>query len=198
MNGNHYNVDNYVIGAKLKEFRRQSGLSLAKAAESAGVTPAFISMVENGKCGISFQKTHALVTLYGKNLADISPLPSTDGKVINLNSASEIAFESGVKIFSLAKSKKPFYLGGFRLYFEPGAQHAFDHHNGVEYVLVLDGEFDLYLQSSHNGSVETRHLLPGDTTTYPSSTQHSFKNASDKFASLFILEISDDELPETI
>ena len=95
MGRENHNVDNYIIGTKLKEFRQQAGLSLAKVAESVGVTPAFISMVENGKCGISFQKVHALVKLYGKTLADVtSTHPLADEKVINLNAASEVAFDT--------------------------------------------------------------------------------------------------------
>ena len=142
MGRENHNVDNYIIGTKLKEFRQQAGLSLAKVAESVGVTPAFISMVENGKCGISFQKVHALVKLYGKTLADVtSTHPLADEKVINLNAASEVAFEPGIKAFGLAKGHDPFKLGGFRLFYEPGAQHSFDHHEGMEYVLVLDGTF---------------------------------------------------------
>ena len=102
MGRENHNVDNYIIGTKLKEFRQQAGLSLAKVAESVGVTPAFISMVENGKCGISFQKVHALVKLYGKTLADVtSTHPLADEKVINLNAASEVAFEPGIKAFGL-------------------------------------------------------------------------------------------------
>ncbi|MDR1622800.1 MAG: helix-turn-helix domain-containing protein [Synergistaceae bacterium] len=182
------NVDNFIIGCKLKEFRREAGLSLAKAAERTGMTSAFISMVENGKCGISFQKTHALITLYGKTLADISSGANTDGRVVNLNAAHEVASEAGVKIFGLAKNEAPIHLGGFRLYFEPKAQHEFDHHDGVEYVLVLEGTFDLYLQGSANDPVEVLHLTQGDTTTYPSDVRHSFKNTGDKLGSLFIVE----------
>lgn len=54
MSGEKVKIDNYITGTKLKGFRQQKGLSLAKAAHEIGVTPAFISMVENGKCGISF------------------------------------------------------------------------------------------------------------------------------------------------
>ena len=36
---------NHLMGAKLKEFRLQSGLSIASAAATVGVTSSFISMV---------------------------------------------------------------------------------------------------------------------------------------------------------
>lgn len=84
MSGKKVKIDNYITGTKLKGFRQQKGLSLAKAAHEIGVTPAFISMVENGKCGISFEKVHSLVKLYGKTLEDIGrhypSLPLWGGK----------------------------------------------------------------------------------------------------------------------
>ena len=194
MGRENHNVDNYIMGTRLKEFRQQAGLSLAKVAESVGVTPAFISMVENGKCGISFQKVHALVKLYGKTLADVtSTHPLADEKVINLNATSEVAFEPGIKAFGLAKGHDPFKLGGFRLFYEPGAQHSFDHHEGMEYILVLDGTFDIYLRSEENGSTEVRHLHAGDTTAYAAKVHHSFKNVGETCGSLFVLEIARSE-----
>ena len=81
--------------------------------------------------------------------------------MINLNAASEISFEPGIKAFGLAKGEDLFKLGGFRLYYEPGAEHTFYHCDGMEYVLVLEGTFEIYLQSETTGSVEVRHLRAG-------------------------------------
>ena len=130
---------NHLMGAKLKEFRLQSGLSIASAAATVGVTSSFISMVENGKSGISLQKVHALLALYGKTLSDLTTASSSESRIINLSSAPEALSEPGVKVFCLAKAEDPYYLGGFYLYFEPGAWFEYDHHGGLEYVLVLEG-----------------------------------------------------------
>lgn len=184
---------NHITGEKLREFRLQSGLSIATAADAVSVTPAFISMVENGKCGISFQKIHSLVTLYGKTLSDLTTVSSSESRIINLTSAPEVASEAGVKIFRLAKGECPYYLGGFRMCFEPGAQHTPDHHEGMEYVLILEGTFDLLIHPLPDGHAELRHLKKGDTTTYSSACPHSFKNTSDKFATLFVIEIDKNE-----
>ena len=171
---------NHLMGAKLKEFRLQSGLSIASAAATVGVTSSFISMVENGKSGISLQKVHALLALYGKTLSDLTTASSSESRIINLSSAPEALSEPGVKVFCLAKAEDPYYLGGFYLYFEPGAWFEYDHHGGLEYVLVLEGSFE----------------RKGDTTIYPADSPHSFRNTSDKFSALFVVEIDDpDECP---
>ena len=87
---------NHLTGAKLKEFRLQSGLSIASAAATVGVTSSFISMVENGKSGISLQKVHALLALYGKTLSDLTAASSSESRIINLSSAPEALSEPGV------------------------------------------------------------------------------------------------------
>lgn len=185
------NIENFIIGAKLKEFRLQAGLSLAKAAKQANVSPAFISMVENGKCGISFQHTHTLVTLYGKTFADLAAVSKSDSPIINLSSAPEVASEPGVKIFALVSGETPLYYSGFHIGFEPGATHKFDRHGGVEYVLVLEGAFELNLQRQDDDDppAEVRQLWMGDTTSFPASLYHRYTNISDQFGSVFVLEI---------
>ena len=87
---------NHLMGAKLKEFRLQSGLSIASAAATVGVTSSFISMVENGKSGLSLQKVHALLALYGKTLSDLTAASSSESRIINFSSAPEALSEPGV------------------------------------------------------------------------------------------------------
>ena len=153
-------------------------------------------MVENGKSGISLQKVHALLALYGKTLSDLTAASSSESRIINLSSAPEALSEPGVKVFCLTKAEDPYYLGGFYLYFEPGAWFEYDHHGGVEYVLVLEGSFELAIHPLSHGPEELRYLRKGDTTIYPADSPHSFRNTSDKFSALFVVEIDDpDECP---
>lgn len=180
-------IENYITGSKLKEFRRQSGFSLSEAADSIGVSSAFISMVENGKCGISFQRIHQLVTLYGKHLSDLTDSSPIDTNIINLNGAAEIASEPGVQIFGLAKLEGDINIGGFRLYFEPGAQHDFDYHEGYEYAMVIEGDFELHLLTEDE-ECEIRTLHAGDTTVYSSRFRHSYKNINEKYGSVLVIE----------
>ena len=183
------NMFNHLAGAKLKEFRLQSGVSIAAAAEAVGVTPSFISMVENGKSGISVQKLEALLALYGKALSDFAATASSESPIINLSAAPVADSKPGVKTFRLAKDENPPCIGGYYLYFEPGAQIEYDHPEGAEYVLILKGSIDLLmcLPSQKPGCL--RHLRKGDTTICSAGIPHSFRNTSDDFSSLFVVEI---------
>lgn len=187
---------NHLAGAKLKEFRLQSGVSIAAAAEAAGVTSAFISMVENGKSGISIQKLDTLLALYGKTLSDFAATASSESQIINLSAAPVADSKPGVKTFSLAKDENSPYIGGFYLYFEPGAQIEYDHPEGAEYVLILEGSFDLLMCPLSPEAKELRHLRKGDTTICPAGFPHSFRNTSDGFSALFVVETDKhDECP---
>lgn len=110
---------NHLMGAKLKEFRLQSGLSIASAAATVGVTSSFISMVENGKSGISLQKVHALLALYGKTLSDLTAASSSESRIINLSSAPEALSEPGVKVFAWRRLEIPITSAGFTFISSP-------------------------------------------------------------------------------
>lgn len=183
------NSDDKVIGEKLKRFRVEKGLSLAQAAGQINVSPAFISMVENGKTGISFRRMHELVTLYGKNLADLTETENEDATVINIRSAPVVAKEGGVTIYGLAKMGGALQLGGFRICFDPGAEHNFDHHRGYEYAFIIEGDFTLRLNELDGTVLEAREMHEGDTTIYPASVLHSWKNTGEVFGSIFLSEI---------
>ncbi len=180
---------NHLAGAKLKEFRLQSGISIASAAEAVGVTSAFISMVENGKSGISFQKLEALLTLYGKTLSDFDTTASLESPIINLSSAPVADSKPGVKTFSLVKDENPPSIDGLYIYFEPGAQIEYDDPEDTEYVLILEGSVDLLMSPTSTEAKEMRHLRKGDTTICPAGCPHSFRNTSDEFSALFVVEI---------
>lgn len=182
--------ENRRIGQRLKEFRKEKGFSIVQAAEHIDVSPAFISMVENGKSGISFHRTHQLVTLYEKTLADLTETENEDADIINMNTAPIVASEPGVTIYGLARLDSELHLGGFRLSFEPGAEHEFDHHQGDEYVFIIEGDFQLSLKTPGSDTEEKMLLYAGDTTIYPSDTMHSWKNIGTEFGSLIIIEVN--------
>lgn len=98
-------VDNFILGAKLREFRNEKGYTLAQAAEKVQVTAAFLSMLENGKTGITINKLHALLDSYDKSLADLTPKHNNNGSVINMADAELIVSEPGFRLMGLAKDK---------------------------------------------------------------------------------------------
>ena len=71
-------------GEKLKTFRKEAGLTLKAVADELKVSIPFLSMVENGKSGISFENLHRMLRLYGKNLGDLTEQEEKARGVINM------------------------------------------------------------------------------------------------------------------
>jgi transcriptional regulator with XRE-family HTH domain len=184
-------LENVLLGKKLKTFRDESGLSLTQVSDTCGLSGAFISMVENGKSGISFKSLHSLLSIYGKNLNDLGSVSMSD-KIVNLEHAPTIAVDNQTILQALCSTKDGAYVGGFRLLIEPGGENEFDQHQGIDYTFVLDGEVELILEDE-NGNTEIRQLSKGDTTVHHSTLKHCWHNTGDDVASIFIMEIGNKE-----
>ena len=174
------------VGRILQSFRKERGITLSEVAEKIGVSVAFLSMVENGKSGISLQNIHKLLDLYGKTLSDLLPREET-APVVNISSTRKSpTIEPGIEFYPLARGKDPLPLEGYRLDIEGGMANKFDCHSGMEYAMILKGDFHLYL-AEETPAVYT--LKKGDTITYSSSVMHQWENIGAEKGSVFVIEI---------
>lgn len=174
------------VGRVLQTFRKEQKLTLQEVASKIGVSVAFVSMVENGKSGISLQNIHKLLDLYGKTLSDLLPHETTL-PVVNVQSETKSpTIEPGIEIYPLARGREPLPLEGYRLEIERGMSNKFDCHNGMEYAMVLEGSFNLYLATK---SPTVYSLNQGDTVTYSSTVMHQWENTGESKGSLLIIEI---------
>ena len=57
--------ENVIAGEKLKEYRKQTGLSIFKVGRQIGVSGSYVSQVENGKRPASDAMLVAMAELYG-------------------------------------------------------------------------------------------------------------------------------------
>lgn len=78
--------ENVIAGEKLKEYRKQTGLSVFKVGRHIGVSGSYISQVENGKRPASDAMLIAMAELYGvdkKELFDLyNKMPSDEVNTI--------------------------------------------------------------------------------------------------------------------
>jgi quercetin dioxygenase-like cupin family protein len=59
------------IGPRLRELRTRRGLSIKAAAEQAGISPSFLSLVERSQSDLAMNRLMRLLTLYGASLIDL-------------------------------------------------------------------------------------------------------------------------------
>jgi transcriptional regulator with XRE-family HTH domain len=59
------------LGPTLRELRTRRGLSIKAAAEQAGISPSFLSLVERSQSDLAMSRLMRLLTLYGASLVDL-------------------------------------------------------------------------------------------------------------------------------
>ncbi len=163
------------LGERLRELRRNRGLTLGQLAEQAGVTTGFISQLENGKNSPSLMTLRRITEALGVPFSDLfapEPAPETDRYIIRRSDRKRIT------IPGLRQQLYRLTPGG-ELEFEsllnilpPGVSttdRPVSHHGG-EWFYVLEGAVELSL-----GSV-TYALEAGDCAAFPSSVPHQVTN----------------------
>lgn len=60
-----------IFGAKIKEYRKQLGLSQEAVAEKAGIHRTYVSAIENGKTDLSLSIADKIAKALGKKLSQV-------------------------------------------------------------------------------------------------------------------------------
>jgi quercetin dioxygenase-like cupin family protein len=165
------------LGTKLRALRTSRGLSVRRVAETTGLSPSFLSLVETGKSDITIGRLTRLVEFYGVSLMDLVPgPPSADARVVRQDEQRLIHSTVESIDFALLVPDAQRMMMPMLVTFAPGARLAeYGRHPGEEWVHVLEGELTLELEGEPSLT-----LAAGDSAYYSSTVPHSFANASSK------------------
>ena len=167
------------MGTRLRDLRKQNGLTQQELADRAELTKGFISQLEQG------QVTPSLVTL----LDLIECLGTTPSDFFRSNGAEKIVFgdrdyfekidEEGNKTEWLVPSAQSNQMEPVLVTLQPhSALPVDDPHNGEEFGYVLSGRIALYRQ-------ETRFdVKAGESFYYEADKPHRIENPSSRPARL--------------
>lgn len=165
-----------LVNAAVKRVREEQGVTLRELAKDVGVSPSFISQVEQGKASPSLATlkaiADALQTTVGNLIGDDATRPS---EKLVMSENERKAFKQagkGIQMFLLSepnpyKQMQPLL---FKIAGNAGSGEKSYSHYGQEFILVLKGSLEITLAD------KTYHLKKGDTIYFSSSTPHSFKN----------------------
>ncbi len=152
------------VGERLRQLRQGRGMSLNQVAAGTGISPSFLSLVENGRSDITIGRLTRLIEFFEISITDI--LPSPEAAEPNIVRADERQLihspAEGIDVFMLGID--PLHtMMPMLLEFEPGAKLAeYGRHPGEEFVHVLEGKLELTLMGS-----EPQLLEAGDSAYYP-------------------------------
>jgi transcriptional regulator with XRE-family HTH domain len=169
------------VGERLRELRRERGLSLAEVAEGTGISTSFLSVLETGRSDITLGRLMKLVKFFGTSVEELLPeAPSVDASLVRPLERRHVPSPAeGMDVYLLSpdtgRTMMPLLVD-----FAPDAGLAeYASHEGEEFLHVSEGA----LQVTVNGEAVT--LEAGDSFYFSASNPHSLKNVYDGTTRIF-------------
>jgi transcriptional regulator with XRE-family HTH domain len=187
-----------LVGARLREQRFASGMSLRELARRLDVSPSLVSQIETGKIQPSVRTLYAIVNELGLSLdeifelvgsADAASVPTAAGSRVAAGGAPPAAgaagvahraderrvieLESGVRWERMAAWSDPdveFMIAVYGVGGSSSADGRLMRHSGREFGMVLSGSLCVTV------GFEDHLLDPGDSITFQSTTPHRLRN----------------------
>lgn len=162
------------LGTKIRETRMQRDITLRRLAKDIGVSPSFISQVEQCKAAPSVDSLKQIAKVLGVTTSYL--LGESDVDTVGIEEKARNRFDpakmSKTVIKRLAPDNVDNNLEPALLILEPEAESAEMSGYGEEFLLILSGQLDLKI----NGEVYT--IKEGDNIYFNSTAEHSVKNTS--------------------
>jgi transcriptional regulator with XRE-family HTH domain len=157
-------------GRRFRRLRTRRGLSLAQVARATGVSVGFLSALERGQMRASVATLRRIARFYRTNILSLFEAAGENPRLVRPEQRKILQTESGVRMELLAWGNTVMEPHLFRI--KPGGGSGESYaHEGEEFLHVLRGQFEIWLNSK-----EHYRLKPGDSLYFESSTPHRWKN----------------------
>lgn len=166
-----------LVAPRLRELRRESGLTLEAAAARVGLSPAHLSRLETGQRQPSLPMLLALARAYGTTVSQLLGETPVDREPV-VRAARMEPVEAGGWTYWQAgapgRAMQPLrvHVPGSRRREEAPQEGLVRVHPGEEWLYVLKGELRLALGDA------VHVLVPGDSAHFDSLTPHRLAAAS--------------------
>jgi transcriptional regulator with XRE-family HTH domain len=158
------------FGPKLRKLRKRQGLSLAEAAERAGVSAGFLSSVELSHAKPSVSTLSRLAGAYGTTVLELYELPKQPDRIVRPGKRQSIQTQSGVRMELLSTGTKMLETMLMRVPPGTGSDGAYTH-QGEDWIYMLKGELEIWLDE------EERYVLhENESFWFESNRGHRWYN----------------------
>ena len=157
-------------GQQFRRLRLKRGLSLAQVARATGVSVGFLSALERGQMRSSIATLRRIARFYRTNILSLFEAAGENPRVVKPGQRKVLETTPGVRMELLAWGHTAMEPHLFRIKPGGGSGESYSH-EGEEFLHVLRGEFEIWLN-------ETEHyrLKRGDSLYFESSTPHRWGN----------------------
>jgi transcriptional regulator with XRE-family HTH domain/transposase-like protein len=157
-------------GQRFRRLRMKRGLSLAQVARATSVSVGFLSALERGQMRSSVATLRRIARFYKTNIVSLVDTNGDATPLVRPAQRKILETDSKVRMELLAWGNTAMEPHLFRVKPGGGSGESYSH-EGEEFLHVLRGEFEIWLQ--HQGHYRLR---PGDSLYFESSTPHRWKN----------------------
>jgi transcriptional regulator with XRE-family HTH domain len=155
------------IGSRLRELRRERGLTIPELAESSGLTSGFISQLERDLSSASLSSLARICAALGVRFGDVmDPVPTMGHDVVRIGGQDHLLLTPA--------DEHRFHVTESHL--APGASSGDELHAlpaDAELVYVIEGRLELLVRG------RTRFLGAGESFAYSPREPHGWRNPSD-------------------
>jgi DNA-binding transcriptional MerR regulator/quercetin dioxygenase-like cupin family protein len=157
-------------GQRFRRLRTGRGLSLAQVARATKVSVGFLSALERGQMRSSISTLRRIARFYRTNILSLFETAAENLRLVRPSQRKILETTPGVRMELLAWGQTAMEPHLFRIKPGGGSGESYSH-EGEEFLHVLRGEFEIWLNSK-----EHYRLKPGDSLYFESSTPHRWRN----------------------
>jgi transcriptional regulator with XRE-family HTH domain len=173
------------FGGQIKSLRKENRITLKDISKATGLSVSFLSLVENGKSGISFSNMQKILKCFNRSIHDLAG-ENNRKRLVRFEEAQKIKSEAdNVQILSLTINSKNRKMWPGLFTMEPGSSMGEFRHEGDECAHVIQGKVEVTLTNPDSKEEEKYILTEGDTIYYSSDYFHKYRNLS-RQKSIFI------------
>jgi len=157
-------------GQRFRRLRTRRGLSLAQVARATKVSVGFLSALERGQMRCSISTLRRIARFYRTNILSLFETAAENPRLVRPSQRKVLETTPGVRMELLAWGQTAMEPHLFRIKPGGGSGESYSH-EGEEFLHILRGEFEIWLDSK-----EHYRLKPGDSLYFESSTPHRWRN----------------------
>lgn len=157
-------------GQRFRRLRLKRGLSLARVARATKVSVGFLSALERGQMRSSVATLQRIARFYKTNILSMFATNGDARPLVRPAQRKILETSPNVRMELLAWGNTAMEPHLFRVKPGGGSGESYTH-EGEEFLHVLRGEFEIWLQNQGH-----YRLKPGDSLYFESSTPHRWKN----------------------
>src|ERR1700724_2139558 len=157
-------------GQRFRRLRTRRGLSLAQVARATDVSIGFLSSLERGQMRSAIATLRRIARFYRTNILSFFEAAEENPRLVRPAQRKILETTPGVRMELLAWGNTAMEPHLFRVRPGGGSGESYAH-EGEEFLHVLRGDFEIWLNSG-----EHYHMKAGDSLYFESSTPHRWQN----------------------